>query len=102
MTGSRTLRARDWRAIEALGIRRRVNDSRAVKRGDTFVAYPGTSRDGRDHIGQAIANGAASVLWERAGFSWNPDWRVRNLGVRNLRRAGGEIASRLHGRPSAK
>ena len=102
MTGSLTLRTQDWRAIEALGIRRLVNDSRAVRPGDTFVAYPGLSRDGRDFIGQAIANGAASVLWERAGFTWNPDWRVRNLGVRNLRRAGGEIANRLHGRPSAR
>jgi UDP-N-acetylmuramoyl-L-alanyl-D-glutamate--2,6-diaminopimelate ligase len=92
----------DWQAIKTLGIRRLVNDSRAVKPGDTFVAYPGLSRDGRDYIGQAIANGAASVLWERASFGWNARWKVPNLGVRNLRRAAGEIASRLHNRPSAR
>jgi len=92
----------DWQAIEALGIRRLVNDSRSVKPGDTFVAYPGLARDGRDYIGQAIANGATSVLWERAGFDWSPRWRVPQLGVRDLRRRAGEIASRVHGRPSAR
>jgi UDP-N-acetylmuramoyl-L-alanyl-D-glutamate--2,6-diaminopimelate ligase len=90
----------DWRAIETLGVRRLTNDSRALKRGDTFVAYPGESRDGRDYIAQAIANGAASVLWERARFEWDSRWELPNRGVRELRRHAGEIASRIHGRPS--
>lgn len=90
----------DWKAIEALGIRRLANDSRAVEPGDTFVAYPGQSRDGRDYIGQALANGAASVLWERDGFQWNTGWRKPNVGLRNLRRHAGAIASRVHGEPS--
>ena len=92
----------DWKAVGALGIRRLINDSRAVRPGDTFVAYPGQSRDGREFIQQAITRGAASVLWERAGFRWNPRWRAPNLGVRQLRRNAGEIASRVHGRPSAR
>jgi UDP-N-acetylmuramoyl-L-alanyl-D-glutamate--2,6-diaminopimelate ligase len=92
----------DWKAIEALKIRRLVNDSRAVRAGDTFVAYPGTARDGRHYIAQAIANGAASVLWERAGFGWKAAWRVPNLGVRGLRRAVGALASRMHGHPSRR
>jgi UDP-N-acetylmuramoyl-L-alanyl-D-glutamate--2,6-diaminopimelate ligase len=92
----------DWRKVEALSVRRLVNDSRAVRSGDTFVAYPGQSRDGRDYIAQAIANGAASVLWERAGFRWDPQWRVPNLGVQALRHHAGGIASRVHGRPSRK
>ena len=45
----------DWKAIEALGISRITNDSRAVQPGDTFVAYPGAARDGRDYIAQALA-----------------------------------------------
>lgn len=90
----------DWMAIDALGLRRLTNDSRAVVPGDTFVAYPGQSRDGRDYIAQAIANGAASALWESARFRWNPGWHVPNYGVRDLRRHVGEIASRLLGRPS--
>ncbi|MBX9812836.1 MAG: UDP-N-acetylmuramoyl-L-alanyl-D-glutamate--2,6-diaminopimelate ligase [Burkholderiales bacterium] len=90
------------RAVDALGVRRLATDSRRVRRGDTFVAYPGETRDGRDYIPQAIANGAASVLWESGGFAWNPAWRAANLGVTNLRRHAGEIASHVYGRPSAK
>jgi UDP-N-acetylmuramoyl-L-alanyl-D-glutamate--2,6-diaminopimelate ligase len=81
-------------------VKRLVNDSRALKPGDTFVAYPGQARDGRDYIAQAIANGAASVLWERERFRWDPRWALPNHGMRDLRRHAGEIASRVHGRPS--
>ncbi|OGA20601.1 MAG: UDP-N-acetylmuramoyl-L-alanyl-D-glutamate--2,6-diaminopimelate ligase [Betaproteobacteria bacterium RIFCSPLOWO2_02_FULL_67_26] len=92
----------DWKAIEALGIKRLENDSRRVRRGDTFVAYPGESRDGRAYIAPAIARGASSVLWERAGFEWNLRWPVPNAGVRALRRLAGEIASRAYGVPSRR
>ena len=92
----------DWETVESLGVRRLVNDSRAVRPGDTFVAYPGQSRDGRDYIAQAIANGATSVLWERARFRWEPRWRVPNLGVQALRHHAGGIASCVHGRPSRR
>jgi len=83
-------------------MRRLVNDSRAVGPGDTFVAYPGVSRDGRNFIGQALARGAASVLWERTGFQWNPRWQAPNHGIPGLRARAGEIASRVHGDPSRK
>ena len=33
-------------------------DSRTVKMGSVFVAYPGTARDGRGFITEAIARGA--------------------------------------------
>jgi len=90
------------RAVNALGIKRLVTDSRAVKPGDTFVAFPGEMRDGREYIVQALANGAASVLWEKRDFAWDPDRRVPNLGIADLRRRAGEIASHVYGRPSAK
>lgn len=92
----------EWKAIEALAVRRLVNDSREVKPGDTFVAYPGQARDGRDYIGQAIERGSTSVLWEHAGFRWDPRWHVPNLGVRALRHHVGAIAARLHGHPSRR
>jgi UDP-N-acetylmuramoyl-L-alanyl-D-glutamate--2,6-diaminopimelate ligase len=88
------------RAVDELGVKRIVSDSRQVRPGDTFLACPGTARDGRDYIGQALANGAASVLWERRGFAWNPRWRVPNLAVADLRRRAGEIASHVHRHPS--
>lgn len=37
-------------------------DSRQVKPGHVFAALPGTVMDGRDFIGQAIANGAVAIL----------------------------------------
>jgi UDP-N-acetylmuramoyl-L-alanyl-D-glutamate--2,6-diaminopimelate ligase len=89
-------------AIDQLGIERLATDSRRVKRGATFVAYPGETRDGRSFIAQAIADGAGSVLWEKRGFQWNPAWRVPNLGVAHLRARAGIIASHVYGEPSAR
>jgi len=92
----------DWAAIKALRMKRLVSDSRALVAGDTFVAHPGESGDGREFIPEAIARGAGSVLWERGGYAWKPEWQVKNLAVRHLRRHAGEIAGEVYGRPSAK
>jgi UDP-N-acetylmuramoyl-L-alanyl-D-glutamate--2,6-diaminopimelate ligase len=75
-------------------------DSRSVKMGSIFVAYPGTVQDGRAFISEAIARGAAAVLWEREGFSWKEIWEVPNLGVEHLRERVSEIAGHVHGNPS--
>jgi UDP-N-acetylmuramoyl-L-alanyl-D-glutamate--2,6-diaminopimelate ligase len=75
-------------------------DSRAVKRGSIFVAYPGTARDGRAFIAEALSRGAAAVLWERRGFDWQERWEVPNLGVEDLRARISEIAGHVHGNPS--
>jgi UDP-N-acetylmuramoyl-L-alanyl-D-glutamate--2,6-diaminopimelate ligase len=92
----------DWKAVDALSIIRLACDSRAVEPGDTFVAYPGETRDGRDYISKAIARGAVSVLWERKGYTWDARCNAPNLAVRNLRRHAGEIASRVYSRPSSR
>jgi UDP-N-acetylmuramoyl-L-alanyl-D-glutamate--2,6-diaminopimelate ligase len=92
----------DWDAIDALRIKRLVNDSRQVRPGDTFVAYPGETRDGRAYIAQAIANGAAHVLWEARGFRWRQRWRIPNVGVPELRRLAGKVASRIYRHPSGR
>nr|WP_223248141.1 UDP-N-acetylmuramoyl-L-alanyl-D-glutamate--2,6-diaminopimelate ligase [Sulfurirhabdus autotrophica] len=78
-----------------------VSDSRVVKPGDTFLAFPGEQGDGRKHIDQAIANGANAVIWESDGFE-RADWSVPNLGVPALRDAAGVIASKVYGDPSSK
>ena len=77
-------------------------DSRALHAGDAFVAYPGASADGRGYIADAVARGAAAVLWEREGFSWNDAWRVPNIAVDGLRALAGNIAHEVYGRPSEK
>jgi UDP-N-acetylmuramoyl-L-alanyl-D-glutamate--2,6-diaminopimelate ligase len=75
-------------------------DSRQVKPGDAFVAYPGERLDGRKFIAQAIAAGANAVLWEREDFEWNVEWQVPNLPVDGLRDKIGDIASQAYGEPS--
>lgn len=97
-----TARGPNMQAVRALGVRRMTVDSRAVRPGDTFVAYPGESRDGRDYIAQAVQNGAGSVLWDADGFVWSRRWRVPNLGITQLRSNAGVIASEIYGKPSAR
>jgi UDP-N-acetylmuramoyl-L-alanyl-D-glutamate--2,6-diaminopimelate ligase len=77
-----------------------TGDSRAVKMGSIFVAYPGTAQDGRAFIADAIARGAAAVIWEHAGFRWDERWEVPNLGVDNLRGRISAIAGSIYGDPS--
>jgi UDP-N-acetylmuramoyl-L-alanyl-D-glutamate--2,6-diaminopimelate ligase len=94
----------DFRELDRLGvgIASLVTDSRTIRTGDTFVAYPGGRCDGRDFIPQAIARGANGVLWECEDFTWNPSWNIPNLPVANLRSTAGIIADHVYGHPSAK
>jgi UDP-N-acetylmuramoyl-L-alanyl-D-glutamate--2,6-diaminopimelate ligase len=92
----------DLALISRLKIASLAHDHRRVKPGDTFAAWPGEKHDGRQFIGQAIAAGAASVLWEREGFEWSPQWRVPNLGIENLKHQVGVIAAEVYGHPSSR
>jgi len=90
--------------LNSLGVKvsRLVTDSRLIKRGDTFVAYPGAKVDGRQFIAQAIELGANAVIWESHNFIWNKAWQVRNLAVKDLRQQAGEIAALVYGQASQK
>jgi UDP-N-acetylmuramoyl-L-alanyl-D-glutamate--2,6-diaminopimelate ligase len=77
-----------------------TSDSRDVSPQVAFAAYPGTSRDGRAFIGDAIERGAAAVLFEARGFQWNAQWRAPHIGVADLKARVGHIAAALYGRPS--
>jgi len=90
--------------LEALGVRAHAlrTDSRAVRAGDVFLAYPGAHSDGRRHIGDAIAAGASAVLWEKNGYAWNEAWRVPNLAVEGLRQTAGALADVIYGHPSER
>jgi len=92
----------DPRALAALGVsvERLTNDSRRVRPGDVFVAYPGERVDGRDFIGHAIAAGAGAVLWETEGYRWPQEWSTPNLGITGLRAIAGEIAAEVAGHPA--
>ena len=75
-------------------------DSRAIERGDLFLAAPGESGDGRDFIAAAVANGAAGVLWEPTGFRWPGDGKTAHAPVPGLRARAGEIADIVYGQPT--
>ena len=77
-------------------------DTRDLRPGDAFVAYPGASTDGRRFIADALQRGAGAVLWEREGYTWNPDWRTPNLAVDGLRGLSGFLADEVYGHPSEK
>jgi len=84
---------------------RLCSDSRKVKPGDAFMAYPGERSDGRAHIASALAAGAAAVLMEApapetlAHRGLEPQAEsIRE--VRGLKSLCGAIASSYHGHPS--
>ena len=75
-------------------------DSRQVKPGDVFVAYPGTQADGRDFIAQALAKGAAAVIAEAGGGALPKAGTAPVIEVQGLAAMSGEIAHLVYGRPS--
>ena len=77
-----------------------TSDSRRVRAGHLFAAWPGARVDGRAYIGDAIARGAGSVLWESRGFRWDPDWHLPNAGVERLALRVGPVADAVHQQPS--
>jgi UDP-N-acetylmuramoyl-L-alanyl-D-glutamate--2,6-diaminopimelate ligase len=81
-------------------LRRITSDSRDVREGDAFAAYPGTRRDGREFIADAITRGAGAVLWETHGFNWNHAWKIPHLPLEDLKAKVGTIADFIYGHPS--
>ncbi|HMH62450.1 MAG TPA: Mur ligase domain-containing protein, partial [Bradyrhizobium sp.] len=81
-------------------VRRITSDSRDVRDGDAFAAYPGTRHDGRAFIADAIARGAGAVLWEIHGFNWNHAWKLPHLPIEDLKAKVGTIADFIYGHPS--
>jgi UDP-N-acetylmuramoyl-L-alanyl-D-glutamate--2,6-diaminopimelate ligase len=78
-----------------------VSDSRRVKAGDVFFAYPGDGKDGRDYIAKAIAQGAAAVVLEASGARWDSAWNVPHLEVADLKRQSGPVAHAFYNHPDA-
>jgi UDP-N-acetylmuramoyl-L-alanyl-D-glutamate--2,6-diaminopimelate ligase len=90
----------DRLAAQGAMIERLTADSRRCAPGTAFFAYPGEKADGRHYIDDALARGAAAVLWEAEGFQWRNDWRIPNLAVPGLKQRAGVLAADFHGRPS--
>jgi UDP-N-acetylmuramoyl-L-alanyl-D-glutamate--2,6-diaminopimelate ligase len=80
-------------AVEIAGI---ASDSRKVKRGDLFVAVPGTKADGLAFVPQAVTAGAAAIMAERAPSSL-PEG-IAFVRTENVRRALALVAARVYPR----
>ena len=81
-----------------------ASDSRRVKLGDVFFAFApsaGDPGDGRSFIEGAIEQGAALIVLDPAGFSWNDQWTVPYIAVDNLKHKAGFIAHAYYGQPDA-
>jgi UDP-N-acetylmuramoyl-L-alanyl-D-glutamate--2,6-diaminopimelate ligase len=77
-------------------------DSRKVKGGCLFFAYPGTQVDGRDYIKEAVDCGAVAVLYEPEDEDRKIKWisEVPIIPVRNLAQKTGYIAAKFYHNPS--
>jgi UDP-N-acetylmuramoyl-L-alanyl-D-glutamate--2,6-diaminopimelate ligase len=90
----------DWIAAAAPQ-GRLVSDSRLVRQGDVFFAWPGEAGDGRKHIAAAVQNGAAAVVFEERGFAWDAALAVPHLAVADLKHMAGPIAHACLGMPDS-
>jgi UDP-N-acetylmuramoyl-L-alanyl-D-glutamate--2,6-diaminopimelate ligase len=90
----------DWMRAAAPG-GRLVSDSRRVRGGDVFFAYPGEAADGRRFIRSAIENGAAAVVYDDRDFAFDETLGVPHLAVADLKKNAGPIAHAYYGAPDA-
>lgn len=76
-----------------------ISDSRQIKAGDIFFAYPGDTADGRVYIADAIQKGAVAVVYDDVHFEWALGESVPHLGVAGLKPIAGFIANQYYDYP---
>ncbi|WP_439586168.1 UDP-N-acetylmuramoyl-L-alanyl-D-glutamate--2,6-diaminopimelate ligase [Hydrogenophaga sp.] len=76
-------------------------DSRRLREGDGFVAWPGAATDGRRFVADALRAGASAALVELDGVEAHGFTDERIAAVPGLKTSAGAIASAFHGMPSA-
>lgn len=79
-----------------------ADDSRQIQAGHVFLAYPGSSADGRRYIGEAIQRGASAVLWAPESFEMPADCPVPHMPAKGLRALSGWLANAIAGWPSER
>jgi UDP-N-acetylmuramoyl-L-alanyl-D-glutamate--2,6-diaminopimelate ligase len=75
-------------------------DSRQVRAGDGFIAWPGAAADGRQFVGAALAQGAGACLVERVGVERFGFDRAAIASYEGLKAATGPIAQAYYGSPA--
>jgi UDP-N-acetylmuramoyl-L-alanyl-D-glutamate--2,6-diaminopimelate ligase len=87
--------------LQGATIRGLSTDSREIRPGMAFAAYPGGKQDGRQHIASAVQAGAEAVLWEADGYAWDTALaQVPNVPVHPLKQHISAIAAQIYGAPS--
>src|SRR5215469_14435604 len=77
-------------------------DSRAVRPGDAFIAWPGYANDGRGFVAGALAAGAATVLVEQDGVDAFGFEDARIATLTSMKAATGQIAAAFFDEPSER
>ncbi len=84
------------------GARALVSDSRQVRPGDAFIAWPGQVHDARRFVGPALAAGATACVVEAEGVAAYAFADERVAALRGLKAAAGVVASEFLGAPSRR
>jgi UDP-N-acetylmuramoyl-L-alanyl-D-glutamate--2,6-diaminopimelate ligase len=77
-----------------------TTDSRKVRAGDGFIAWPGAATDGRRFVASALAAGATTCLVERDGLEVFAFDDARIASLPSLKAATGAIADAFFEQPS--
>jgi UDP-N-acetylmuramoyl-L-alanyl-D-glutamate--2,6-diaminopimelate ligase len=96
--------AADWlaaRVQRSAGAQLRT-DSRAVRAGDGFIAWPGRVTDGRRHVPAALDAGAAACLVEAEDAEVYTFDDARIAALPGLKAAAGAVADVFYGAPSGR
>ncbi len=89
-----------WLAARVTGQLR--TDSRQVRPGDGFIAWPGSAVDGRQFVPAALAAGAAACVVEQAGLGDFVLGDARVAALDQLKAATGPLADAFYQQPSAQ
>ncbi len=94
--------AADWLAarVRPGGAAMLRTDSRALRTGDAFIAWPGHAADGRQYVAGALAAGAAACLVEADGVDAFGFADARIATLPGLKAATGPLAAAWFGQPA--
>ena len=79
-----------------------TTDSRHVKAGDGFIAWPGAAADARQYVGDALKAGAGACLVEMAGIEAYGFADANIAAYHGLKAAAAPIAAAFYGDPSSQ
>jgi UDP-N-acetylmuramyl-tripeptide synthetase len=86
--------------LKSQGVVNLHSDSRLIQAGDAFIAWPGTTHDGRQFVAGALAAGAAACVVSAQGIEQFEFSDVRVAVCESLKTLAGPIASGFYGHPS--